>query len=194
MNKRLLFCIVVLNLGLVFQVKSQNADVRLLQNINGPQTKFDPLWKTFTHSVTPIALAVPVGYLSQGLYNHNKLQQKQGLAMVGGLALNTLFTVGLKYSINRDRPFKTHSDIIQKTSAGSPSFPSGHTSLAFATATNITLAYPHWYVAVPAYAWAGCVGYSRMHLGVHYPSDVLVGALIGTASSLLCWQLQKKLQ
>lgn len=89
----------------------------------------------------------------------------------------------MKYGFNRKRPFVTYPDLITKKSeAGSPSFPSGHTSQAFATATSLSLAYPKWYVIAPSLLWAGAVGYSRMELGVHYPSDVLVGALIGIGS------------
>ena len=98
----------------------------------------------------------------------------------------------LKYSVNRDRPFVTYPDIIQKSKA-IPSFPSGHTSSAFATATSLSLAYPKWYIIVPSYAWAGTVGYSRMHLGVHYPSDVLAGALIGSGCAYLTFKVNQKL-
>ena len=67
----------------------------------------------------------------------------------------------------------------------SSSMPSGHTSLAFATATTLTLSYPKWYVIAPSYFWACSVGYSRMNLGVHYPSDVAAGALLGAGSAYI---------
>ena len=98
-----------------------------------------------------------------------------------------------KYIVNRDRPFTTYSYIIRKTGAGDPSFPSGHTSTSFAAATTLSLNYPEWYVVVPAFAWAGTVGYSRMHLGAHYPSDVIGGAVIGSASAVLTHWVNKKL-
>jgi undecaprenyl-diphosphatase len=99
----------------------------------------------------------------------------------------------MKYSINRTRPFITYPDIMKKSGAASPSFPSGHTSGAFATATSVSLAYPKWYVIVPMFSWAGAVGYSRMDLGVHYPSDVLAGALVGAGSAWLTYYVNKKL-
>ena len=87
----------------------------------------------------------------------------------------------------------TYPDIFKKAKAGSPSFPSGHTSSAFATATSLSLAYPEWYVIVPSFAYAGTVAYSRMHLGVHYPSDVAAGALIGAGCAYLTFKVNKAL-
>lgn len=83
----------------------------------------------------------------------------------------------------------TYPEIENATVESSPSFPSAHTSFSFSLATSVSLAYPEWYVIAPAYLWAGAVGYSRMHLGVHYPSDVLVGAVIGAGSTYLSYRL-----
>lgn len=63
------------------------------------------------------------------------------------------------------------------------SFPSGHATTAFATAVLLTLWYPRW-----AGAWMGLaalVGLSRVVLGSHFPSDVLAGALLGSAVALV---------
>ena len=72
-------------------------------------------------------------------------------AICGGI------TVALKYSVNRERPFVTYPDIKKKSYGGTPSFPSGHTSSAFATATSVSLLYPKWYIIAPSFAWAGTV-------------------------------------
>ena len=61
----------------------------------------------------------------------------------------------------------------------SSSFPSGHTASAFAFASSVAPDYP--VLSLPLYALAGMVGYSRMHTGVHYLSDVLGGAVLGLA-------------
>jgi undecaprenyl-diphosphatase len=65
--------------------------------------------------------------------------------------------------------------------------------MAFSTATSLTLQYKKWYVAVPAYFWAANVGYSRMYLGEHYPSDVFAGAAVGAGSAVLAHWLVKKI-
>ena len=104
--------------------------------------------------------------------------------MLSTSLLSSLMVFGLKSTIKRDRPFKTYPDIIKHTHGCSYSMPSGHTSICFATATSVSLIYPKWYVIAPMYTWASLVGYSRMYLGVHYPSDVLAGALVGSGSAI----------
>jgi undecaprenyl-diphosphatase len=58
-------------------------------------------------------------------------------------------------------------------------------------ATSLSLATKKWYVAVPAYLWASGVAYSRMYLGVHYPSDLLGGIVIGIGTSFLTWKIDQ---
>jgi undecaprenyl-diphosphatase len=57
------------------------------------------------------------------------------------------------------------------------SFASGHTTTAFGAAAGAGCVYPP--VAVPLFLWAGLVGFSRIYITVHYPSDVIAGAIIG---------------
>lgn len=63
------------------------------------------------------------------------------------------------------------------------SFPSGHTGAAFLMATLITIHYPVW--ALAAYPLALLIGFSRVVLGVHYPSDIVAGAILGASCAVL---------
>ena len=171
---------------------SQNSDVKLLHSINsGNSTSWDNINKVFSLSVTPMSIAAPAGLFLYGAFSHDSTVKKNSYLVGASLLASGIITTGMKYGFNRTRPFVTYPFITKKSEAGSPSFPSGHTSSAFATATSLSLCYPKWYVIAPSFLWASAVGYSRMELGVHYPSDVLVGALIGAGSSWLMWKANR---
>jgi len=86
----------------------------------------------------------------------------------------------LKLWIDRDRPPLANPDpepLVRLPATGS--FPSGHATVAFACATVLALAVPR--LALPLFALAALVAWSRVYVGVHYPLDVLAGALLGVA-------------
>lgn len=72
----------------------------------------------------------------------------------------------------------------------SMSFPSGHSAAAFAFATGVGNRLP--LIAVPLHAVAGVVAYSRVHTGVHHPSDVVVGSVLGTVLAQLTTRAQDR--
>ena len=173
-------------------VKAQNVDINILKNIN-PYNPSSSLWKAATNSAYPLSVAAPLTMLSVGYLNHNKELQHKGWTVVGALAINTVVVEALKYSVNRPRPYEQYVFIHPyDASEKGKSFPSGHTSTAFATATALSLECKKWYVVVPAYTWASLVGYARLYQGEHYPSDVLAGAVIGAGSAWLSHWLTHK--
>ena len=62
------------------------------------------------------------------------------------------------------------------------SFPSGHTSAAFMMATILGYYFPEF--LIPLYCWAAMIGFSRVVLGVHFPTDTLVGVILGVSTAL----------
>lgn len=103
-----------------------------------------------------------------------------GLASVG--AASAVVNLGLKPLGHRRRPDRAVERVPVARHVRMPSstsFPSGHSAAAFAFATGVGHVLPP--AAIPLRALAALVAYSRVHTGVHYPGDVVAGALTGTA-------------
>jgi membrane-associated phospholipid phosphatase len=179
-----------------FSGTAQYADIDILKKLNGSYTpQMGKFIHVMTESVNPVAIGLPIGLFATGWIKKDKEMMFNSAEMVGAMLVSGVFTTSMKLGFHRPRPSETYpDDIVKYAKAGSYSFPSGHTSMAFVTATSISLIYPKWYVVAPAYAWASVVGFSRMYLGVHYPSDVLVGALVGSGSAVLTHFIFKKLK
>ena len=171
---------------------AQNFDIDLLKKINGNESNFkNNYFKATAQSVFVFNIAAPISVFTAGLINHDKQLQKDAIYMAGGFIASAIVTQGLKSIIKRDRPFVTYSYIIKRDAGGGYSMPSGHTSAAFCTATSLSLLFPKWYVIAPCYLYAASVGYARMYQGVHYPTDVLAGAVVGAGSAWLAYKAEK---
>ena len=115
----------------------------------------------------------------------------QGLVSVA--VSSAVVNLGIKQAARRRRPDREGALVPQGRHVPMPtthSFPSGHSASAFAFATGVAHQLPP--VAAPLYALAGVVGYSRVHTGVHYPGDVVVGALLGTVIAQLTTQAMER--
>ena len=188
----LLSLLFLLNLTIL---PSQNIDYQILKDLNKYQSPSDNRFNQFiSDAAAPLSIGTPLVMFGVGLIQKNQDLKSKGIQTGIAFALTLGETYALKYLINRPRPYLTHPDLKNVTTEGSPSFPSGHTSSVFSIATSLSVNYPKWYVIVPAYTWAAATGYSRMYLNVHYPSDVLVGALLGSGTAWLTWKINKKWQ
>jgi membrane-associated phospholipid phosphatase len=189
MRHRILTLLFLLISASVF---AQNIDIRILRSVySAHDLRSDNFMKFVSNSNNGMVLGIPITVGIVGLIKHDDKWINSACQIVVANAINLGATFSLKYTINRDRPFLTYPDIRNKVNENSPSFPSGHTSSAFATATSLSLAFPEWYVVVPSYIWAGTVGYSRMQLGVHYPGDVVGGIITGAGSAYFTYKLNK---
>ena len=102
-----------------------------------------------------------------------------GLASVGVAA--AVANLALKPLGGRRRPERVVEQVPVARWArmpGSTAFPSGHSASAFAYATGVGHVLP--IASIPLLGLAAVVSYSRVHVGVHYPGDVVAGALVGT--------------
>lgn len=121
---------------------------------------------------------IALGLLFLFMGRKHKIWQKRGLFLLLSLAANALVcNLLLKPLVARTRPYDLLGYDILIPPVEDASFPSGHTSASFAAATAIYAMDKKWGMA--AYAFAALMGFSRLYLGVHFPTDVLAGAVIG---------------
>jgi membrane-associated phospholipid phosphatase len=191
--KRMIACASLLTIS-VSCVQAQNFDINLLQKINSSNPRSQTYWISTSNSAYYAAPTLVMGDLVYGLMYKDKVAMKRGFESALCVGISIAISTGLKDMVNRPRPYQSYPDKIHPYSyTDGKSFPSGHTTLAFATATSLALEYKKWYITVPAFAWAASVGYSRMTLGKHYPTDVAAGAVIGIGSGYLSHWLTKKI-
>lgn len=102
-------------------------------------------------------------------------------ALAASLIASGIVTTTVKYGVGRYRPGATSATWYAQPFSGNVAFPSGHATQAFALAAVVSGHYRQPWVRVTSFFIAGCVGLARIHLNEHYASDVVLGALIGTA-------------
>jgi undecaprenyl-diphosphatase len=170
-------------------------DIRLLKAIyENRDPFFDLTFIAITNSAAVIAFGVPLILLILAVKRKNIVLRREALTILLSVAISAIAANLLKYAVDLPRPFEIYPFIVKLSSGGSPSFPSGHTADAFAFAVALGLVYRKWYFYIPCLVWASLVGYSRMNLGVHFPSDVLAGAIIGIVSAFAFIAFMKRKQ
>ncbi|MEM7416847.1 MAG: phosphatase PAP2 family protein [Gemmatimonadota bacterium] len=179
------------------------------QSFEGPgfdaiaTTQYSPTWQAWTDRLLYGLMASAIGAaVVPGL--SNRIDFTDALAMYGEVTLLTLGTTEvLKRAVARHRPYTYNTELDDAAIAAMvgpdsadarASFPSGHSSMAFASATFtasvLTNTY-NWSSAVDAGVWTVTLGAAtataigRVQAGKHFPSDVVVGALLGSAVGLL---------
>ena len=165
-------------------------------NFDGP-TGYDFFWAMYSDKWTwiPFMLVIVYCLLRPGNWRHR-------LLMVGSVAL--LFVLSdfvvssfIKNVVCRPRPSHDPAvmDLLSYVNGyrgGAYGFPSNHASNGFAAATFLALLLRNRWVTLSAFLWAVGSCYSRMYLGVHYPSDILCGAMLGIVFAIIIFFLYKK--
>ena len=171
----------------------QNADLSILHAIQGAASPaMDTLMVAFTTAgeYGAVWVLLAVAMIAAGKH------RTYGFAILTAIALVVLFgEIGLKHLIARPRPFLLDPSLATTlvTLPDSYSCPSGHTASSFAAATVLCLTplVHRWLKPVAAGA-AGIIGFSRLYLCVHNPTDVLFGAVLGIVCGVAAVAIVKK--
>lgn len=162
----------------------QRLDFKILNSLAAHRTPGQTIvWRAISDANNYVNVAIPASLLVTGMIRNDASMKENALYIAGSSVVTALLNYGIKQIIKRPRPFIVNVHFTPVYRNGGYSFPSGHTSLSFSTATALSRAYPKWFVIAPSFLWAASVGYSRMYLGVHNPSDVAAGALLGVGTA-----------
>ncbi len=180
----MLVLLVFIPASLWAQAGLQRLDERILEELAATRTDGQTrLWRFVSDANNYVNAGIPVGVLVDGLIRNDDRTKRNGLYMAASTATTYLLNLAIKQLIRRPRPFLTDTRLVPVYRPGEYSFPSGHTSSVFSAMTSLSRCYPKWYVIAPSFIWATGVGYSRMYLGVHYPTDVTAGAVLGAGTA-----------
>lgn len=114
-----------------------------------------------------------------------------GAAALTAMAFGMLVTnLTIKPLFTRPRPWVAMENFVSLVTSSDPhSFPSGHTTAAFAFGVALFLTLPQKWAKAAALLAAALMGLSRLYVGVHFPTDVLAGMVIGTVCGVLASRL-----
>ena len=147
-----------------------------LQSLHG--TFADALLVAYTHLGDAGAIWIALSFV---LLLFPKTR-KAGFLSLLAMGLGLLCTNGIiKHAVARVRPYEVIAGIEPLVRSSDPnSFPSGHTSAAFSAGVVWAMTLPRRWAKIAAIAAAALMGFSRLYVGVHYPTDVLAGAVLGS--------------
>lgn len=146
------------------------------------------VFQFFSDSISYLSIGIPILIAIYHEWKKNVSLKKTRFSLLYNLlslGVAGLVSYMVKKTFLEPRPYEVDSRIAQLSVGGGYSFPSGHTTEAFAAAMAFTILYfkdKKW-VAFISFAWALMVASSRVYLGVHYPFDVFAGMIIGSTVS-----------
>jgi membrane-associated phospholipid phosphatase len=190
-----ILCLLILPCTLRAQRSLQYYDEQVLLDLAKNRTPQQTgVYMFLSNNYKVINAAIPAGLLATGVVTDNKEMRQNSVYVLSSTLVSYGLNAIIKGLVKRRRPFIRNINIVPVYEANRYSFPSGHTSSTMATATALSIAYPKWYVIAPSFLWAGATSYSRMYLGVHYPTDVAAGLILGPATAVSMQFLKAKSQ
>lgn len=119
-------------------------------------------------------------YVAGALMDDDKAVNVAQDGLAASIVASGIVTPVLKFAVGRSRPNQNRGYTNFRPFSGAASFPSGHTTQAFAVASVVAAHYDETWVKCTSYTIAGLAGLARTYHDAHFASDVVAGALIGT--------------
>ncbi len=174
MSIRIKFIVLYVMMISFYVFASENMDLVLLKSINGTD---EPWFDVMKPVISTDYFAGIVG-ISPFFLNKEQTILSFGLTL-GEVEL-------FKLLFHRPRPFQTYDWVVKRADASGYSMPSGHAAMAFEAAYIWSEYFPQFSIAF--YSLATYIAISRVYYGVHYPSDVIFGAILGYLNSKIVFQ------
>jgi membrane-associated phospholipid phosphatase len=199
--KTMMSIILMWTSGMVW-AQPTNIDYTITRSINHINSSFvTSTSKIASDALLPLVGGIPLAMIIAGNVGVTKdnFDAKRDMAetalLIGASEVMAYGVIsGVKALVRRERPYKAYpNDIIGRAEESSFSFPSGHAAGSSALATTLILQYPQWYVVVPASLYALTTSFARMHLGVHYLTDIAVGMGVGIGVAVLTHSLRNSI-
>lgn len=153
---------------------------------------FEDVLRAYVMASEYLFIAIVAGLIVLAIARREPLVRATGVLAGASAAVALLIGKVISGAVDRPRPFVTHHSIHDFLAhAPDPGMPSDHATAAFAIGTAIFLAHRRAGAAVLLAATVLSLG--RVFLGVHYLTDVLAGAALGTATALLVTLLARRL-
>lgn len=173
-------------------LKSLDIKLFYLVNHNTKNNFFDFLMPFIT-SVENFYIVFLILWLLM-VFSSNYRYRVAGWTIIIGVTFSDILSSKiLKYIFLRQRPYMVLENVYKLVSSGGPSFPSSHAVNSFTVATLIMLFFNKPLYTVIAYVVAFLSIFSRVYVGVHYPSDVIFGAVLGVILGYLIFRIVNKL-
>ncbi len=155
----------------------------LIANDESVVNQVSPSWHTTSINISNGTLyglgATAGGIFVTGLITHNDHATETGIRIAEASVDSVILYAALKAILARQRPYTSNEGKFFSGNWTAGSFPSGHSTLAWTLATVVAREYPNWPMRLLMYGAATAVSTTRVTGGVHFPSDVFSGAVIG---------------